>query len=48
MNDMTLRAFLELLSNCSGDEALAIVSSFQSGALTVEGISAEDFDLFPS
>ena len=44
MNDMTLQAFLELLSSCSGDEAIAIVSSFQSGSLTVEGIGVEDLE----
>lgn len=42
--DMSLREFLELLSGCSGDEAIDIISKFQSGAITVEGISADEFD----
>jgi len=42
--DLSLREFLEVLSNCSGDEAVDIISKYQSGAITVEGISADDFD----
>jgi len=42
--DMTLSDFLKKLSECSGDEALEIISQFQSGGLSVEGIGAEDFD----
>jgi len=42
--NMTLIEFLEKLSNCSGDDALEIISRFQSGALTIEGIGADDFD----
>lgn len=45
MNEnMTLNEFLKLLSKCSGDDAIEVISRFQAGALTVEGIGAEDFD----
>lgn len=43
-DNMTLNEFLEKLSNCTGDEAIELISNFQSGGLTVEGIGAEDFD----
>jgi hypothetical protein len=43
-DNMTLNEFLEKLSGCNGDEAIGLVSKFQSGGLTVEGIGAEDFD----
>jgi len=44
MKDMTLMEFLRFLSKCSGDEAIEIISKFQSGAITVAGISADEFD----
>lgn len=44
MNDMSLVEFLRLLATASGDECIEIVSRFQSGALTVEGIAAEELD----
>lgn len=42
--NMTLNEFLEFISSCSGDEAIELVSKFQSGALTIEHLGAEDFD----
>ena len=42
--NMTLREFLRFLSNCSGDDAIEIISKFQSGELTVAGISADEFN----
>lgn len=42
--DINLLEFLKILSACSGDEAIEIVSKFQSGAITISGIGAEDFD----
>jgi len=39
--NMSLKEFLTLLSDCSGDEAIELVSRFQSGALLIESISAE-------
>lgn len=44
MKNMTLEEFLRLLATASGDECLELVSSFQSGGITVEGISAEELD----
>ena len=43
-DNMTLNEFLEFISDCSGDEALDIITKFQSGALTVENLGAEDFE----
>lgn len=40
----SLNEFLAMLAECSGDEAIEIISRFQSGSLTVENIGAEDFD----
>jgi len=42
--DMTLKEFLKRLSNCSGDEALELISRFQSGGFTVEGLGVEDYE----
>lgn len=41
---MTLMEFLRFLSSCNGDEAIEIISKFQSGAITVAGVSADEFD----
>lgn len=42
--NMTLMQFLRFLSNCSGDDAIEIISKFQSGAITVAGVSADELD----
>lgn len=42
--NMTLMEFLRFLSNCSGDEAIEMISKFQSGAVTVAGVSSDEFD----
>lgn len=42
MNDYSLMRFLEELAECSGDEAMELISKFQSGLITVEGISSEE------
>lgn len=44
MKNMTLEEFLRLLATASGDECLDLVSRFQSGMVTVEGIAAEELD----
>lgn len=44
MKNLTLIEFLKLLSTADGDTALELVSKFQSGAIIVEGVGAEDFD----
>ena len=41
--NMTLNEFLEFIANCDGDEAIDIVTKFQSGGLTIEHLAAEDF-----
>ena len=43
-NNMTLMEFLRFLSDCNGDEAMEIISKFQSGSLTVAGVGVEDFE----
>jgi hypothetical protein len=42
MSDFRLMRFLAELADASGDDALDLISEFQSGAITVEGISAEE------
>lgn len=42
MRNMTLKEFLAALATASGDECIDLISDFQSGALTVEGISADE------
>lgn len=42
--NMTLNELLEFMTSCSGDEAIDLVSKFQSGGLTIEHLGAEDFD----
>ncbi len=42
--DIKLREFLAKLAICSGDEAIAIISDFQSGALSIEGIHAHEVE----
>lgn len=42
--NMTLNELLELMGSCSGDEAIELVSKFQSGGLTIEHLGAQDFD----
>lgn len=42
--NMTLNDFLKFISTCSGDEAIEIISNFQSGGLLIENIGVEDFD----
>lgn len=42
--DYSIEEFLEKLATCDGDEALHLVSRFQSGAYKVEGFSVEDFE----
>ena len=42
MSDFSLMRFLAELAECSGDEAIDLISKFQSGAITVEGISADE------
>jgi len=42
--DLSLREFLEVLAGCSGDEAIDVVAKFQVGAITVEGISADEYE----
>ena len=44
MKNMTLNDFLRALATATGDEAIELVSMFQSGGLTVEGIGVEDFE----
>jgi hypothetical protein len=44
MQDITFYEFLKKLSVCSGDEAIELISKFQSGALIIGGIGIEDFD----
>ena len=44
MEDMKLEEFLKLLSNSDGDKTIEIISNFQAGGLTVEGIGVEDFE----
>ena len=43
-DNMTLNEFLKFISTCSGDEAIDIISNFQSGGLTIENLGAEDFE----
>ena len=42
--NITLVELLKIMSECSGDEAIDLISRFQSGALTVEDFNAEDFE----
>jgi hypothetical protein len=44
IEDMTLKEFLKFISTCSGDEAIDIITKFQSGALMIEDMTVEDFD----
>jgi hypothetical protein len=44
MKYLTLEEFLELLSSASGDQGIDLISSFQSGALDIEGYTVEDFE----
>lgn len=44
MKNMALEEFLRLLATASGDECLELVSRFQSGSITVEGIAVEELD----
>lgn len=41
-DDMKLNELLTFLRDCSGDEAIDLINRFQSGALTIEGISADE------
>jgi hypothetical protein len=43
-DNMTLNEFLEFLANCSGDEAIDIITKFQCGSLTIENLGVEDFE----
>lgn len=43
-DNMTLSEFLKFISDCSGDEAIGIISKFQSGGLLIENLGVEDFD----
>jgi hypothetical protein len=40
--DISLMEFLNRLSICSGDEAIGIITNFQCGALTVEGVDVNE------
>ena len=40
--NISLMDLLKLLAGCTGDQAIDIVSKFQSGALTVEGIDVDE------
>tara|TARA_Y100001951_G_scaffold105178_1_gene120475 strand:+ start:4407 stop:4547 length:141 start_codon:yes stop_codon:yes gene_type:complete len=42
MKNMTLKQFLAALATAYGDEYIDLIDDFQSGALTVEGISADE------
>ena len=42
--NLTLIEFLKALSDCSGDEAIDLISLFQSNGLSVEGIFADDLE----
>lgn len=42
ITEMTLTEFLEVLSNCSGDVALELVSQFQTGSLEIAGLTVDD------
>ena len=42
--NFTLIDFLKRISECSGDEAIDIISKFQNGTLSVEDIFAEDLE----
>ena len=42
--NMTLNEFLKFISTCNGDEAIELISKFQSGGLLIENIGAVDFD----
>lgn len=42
--NITFYEFLRQLANCSGDEGLELISKFQSGGLTIEGLGVEDFE----
>lgn len=44
MKDFTLNDFLKILAIADGDTAIELVSKFQTGAISVEGVAAEDFD----
>jgi len=41
-DDISLIELLKLLAGCTGDEAIDIVSKFQSGALSIEGIDVDE------
>jgi len=40
--NITLMEFLRFISACNGDEGIEIISQFQSGAITIEGIDVAD------
>jgi len=42
--NLTLIEFLKKLATCDGNEAIDLVSKFQSGGLTIENINVEDLD----
>lgn len=42
--NMKLNEFLEFIATCNGDEAIDIITKFQSGGLTIEYMAAIDFD----
>ena len=44
MRNMTLKQFLAALATAYGDECIDLISDFQSGILTVEGISADEVE----
>lgn len=41
---MDLHALLEFMANCRGDEIIDLVHKFQTGALTIEHLGADDFE----
>jgi len=40
--DMTITKFLTILAECSGDEAIDLISKFQACAFYVDGVSADE------
>ena len=45
IEEMSLEELLTKLAICSGDEAIDLVTQFQSGGLLIEGMGVEDFDV---
>ena len=42
--DMSINKFLELMSTCTGDQAIDIITMFQCGDLCIGGFSVHDFE----